>query len=106
MARALIHLPDRARRGEVIEVRVTLAHPMETGHRRGNDGRLLPRDIARSFVCRYDGAPVLRVEMFPAVSAYPYFAFHLRASHSGELVFTWQGDNGFAHSETRRLVVA
>lgn len=105
MARTLIHVPERVRAGEVIEIRVTLSHPMETGHRRGNDGALLPRDIVRRFTCRLDGREVFSAELFPAVAAYPYFAFHLRAAHSGTLSFGWEGDNGFAHTETRPLVV-
>ena len=42
MARALIHMPEAARRGEVIEIRALIGHPMETGYRPGADGRVLP----------------------------------------------------------------
>ena len=38
MARALINLPARARRGEVIEIKTLIAHPMETGYRLGPTG--------------------------------------------------------------------
>ncbi len=38
MARTLINAPATARRGEVIEIRATIAHPMETGFRRNNLG--------------------------------------------------------------------
>ena len=105
MAGTLIHIPDRVRAGEVIELRVTISHAMETGHRRDSSGRLLPRDILRRFVCRLDGREVFSAELFPAVSAYPYFAFHLRATRSAKLDFSWEGDNGFAQTETRPLVV-
>ena len=47
MARTLIQAPASARKGEAIEVRVTIAHAMETGFRPGADGRVLPRDIVR-----------------------------------------------------------
>ena len=42
MARALVNVPKTARRGEVIEVKVLLAHPMETGFRPGPDGAVAP----------------------------------------------------------------
>ena len=42
-------MPSRARRGEVIEVRATIAHPMETGFRPGADGRPVVRNILQRF---------------------------------------------------------
>lgn len=104
-ARTLIHLPVTARSGEVVELRVTIAHPMETGYRSDNEGRVVPRDILRRFSCRFEGELVFSAELFPAVAAYPYFAFHLRATRSGRLAFTWEGDHGFAQTETRSLIV-
>ena len=43
-ARTLIQFPATARRGEVIQVRVTISHGMETGYRPGMDGKPIPRD--------------------------------------------------------------
>ena len=106
MARTLIQVPASARAGEVIEVRVTIAHPMETGFRPGADGKVLPRDIIRRFTCRYDGETVFSAELFSAISANPYVAFHLKAEASGMLEFEWQGDNGFSQVERRPLQVA
>ena len=105
MARTLIQVPASARKGEVIEVRVTIAHPMETGYRPGADGRVLPRDIIRRFSCRYNGEVAFSAELFPAISANPYLSFHLLAADSGTLEFEWQGDNGFAQVERRTLQV-
>jgi sulfur-oxidizing protein SoxZ len=105
MARTLIQVPASARKGELIEVRVTIAHPMETGYRPGADGRVLPRDIIRRFTCRYEGEVVFAADLFPAISANPYLSFHLLAAESGTLEFEWQGDNGFAQTERRALQV-
>ena len=98
-ARTLISLPKTARRGDVVEVRVTIGHPMETGYRPGADGKRLPRDIIQRFSCRYDGETVFAAELFPAISANPYLAFHTVATQSGTLEFRWEGDNGFSHTE-------
>lgn len=105
MARAIIEMPGSARRGEVIAVRVLIAHPMETGYRPGADGRVLPRDIIRRFTCRYEGEVVFAAELAPAISANPYLAFHVAATDSGTLEFEWQGDNGFRQVERRALQV-
>ena len=105
-ARTLIQFPATAGRGEVIQVRVTIAHGMETGYRPGMDGRRVPRDILRTFSCRYNGETVFSAELYPAIAANPFFAFHLVADQSGTLEFEWQGDHGFSQVERRPLQVA
>jgi sulfur-oxidizing protein SoxZ len=106
MARTLIQAPATVQRGEAFEVRVTIAHPMETGYRPGADGRTVPRDIIRRFTCRYEGEVVMSAELAPAIAANPYLSFHVRADASGTLEFEWQGDNGFSQIERRPVQVA
>lgn len=106
VTRALIHLPKPAPSGTVIEIRCTLQHAMETGHRRDGNGQLVPRDIANRFECRLNGNLVFAADLYPAVAANPYLAFTLRAQRAGNLDFSWTGDGGFRHQETRALVLA
>ena len=106
MARALLTVPKTARRGEVIEIRALIAHPMETGYRPGADGQTLPRDLIRRFTCRYDGEVVFAAELYAAVAANPYLAFTTVATASGTLEFVWEGDNGFAQTERAAIAVA
>jgi sulfur-oxidizing protein SoxZ len=106
MARALINAPTSAKRGEVIEIRATIGHPMETGFRPGDDGKLLARNIIKRFACRYNGETVFSAELFSAISANPHLAFYTVATDSGTLTLTWEGDNGFAQTETISLAVA
>lgn len=101
--RALLHAPASARRGEVVEIRALIAHPMETGHRRDSDGRLLPRDLVRTLEARFDGELVFAAELHAAIAANPYLAFHLRLPASGTLTVRWAGDRGFAHAESVRI---
>lgn len=109
MARTLINVPPSSKRGDVIEIRALLQHPMETGYRPGADGKTLPRDIVRRFSCRYnDGTGdelIVSADTFPAIAANPYFSFYTVATGSGTLTFTWEGDNGFAQTETVMLKV-
>ena len=104
--RALVRLPAIARPGEIIEVRVLLQHPMETGFRPGADGQTLPRNIITRVEARFEGALVFAADCFSAVAANPYISFPLRATSSGALTLSFTGDNGFAHSENARLTVA
>lgn len=105
MARGLLTVPARASRGEVIEVRAIVQHPMESGFRVDAMGRSQQRDIIRRIEARFNGALVFAADLHPAVAANPYVSFHLRMSDSGELQVNWRGDNGFAHGESARIVV-
>jgi len=55
MARALINVPPKAKRGQVIEIKTLISHIMETGFRHDNVGKPIPRNIITSFVARYNG---------------------------------------------------
>ena len=105
MARTLINAPKTAKRGEVIEIRATIGHPMETGYRPDDNGKILARDIIKKFSCRYNGELVFSAELFSAVAANPYLAFNTVATDSGTLALTWEGDNGFSQTETLTLTV-
>ncbi len=115
-ARTLVTVPKGAKRGDIIEIRVLVQHPMETGYRRSSEGAMLARDLIRTFSCRFvntalttantAGDLVFGATMHAAIAANPYLSFNLRAEASGSLVFEWLGDNGFAHRETVALLVA
>lgn len=106
MARAIVNLPARARRGEIIEIKALVAHDMETGFRRTQLGALIPRDIITQFICTYNGAEIFRAEFHPAIAANPYLAFSTRATESGTIVCKWTGDNGYMHTESAAITVA
>ena len=92
MALARIQLPDEIKRGQIIEVRVFIQHPMETGFR-VEAGKRVPRNAIHSLVCRYNGAEVFRATMSPGIAANPYLKFYTRAADSGELEFWWLDDD-------------
>ena len=103
--RALLHAPAQARVGEVVEIRATAAHPMETGYRRSSEGDLLPRKLLRHVVATFEGQPVFSAELHAAVSANPYLSFWLRVPSSGQLVVRWAADDGLTQ-ELRATIQA
>ena len=105
MVRALINVPTTAKRGDVIEIKTLISHPMESGYRVGTNGTMIPRDIIRQFVCTYNGEDVFRAELSPAIAANPLISFFTDATESGTITFEWRGDNGFAASETAPITV-
>jgi sulfur-oxidizing protein SoxZ len=105
MARVLISLQQRVKRGETLEIKTLIAHPMETGYRLDNKGGTIPRDIINRFVCTYNGVEIFRAELFPAIAANPFIAFFTVATESGELVFSWTDDHGQTQREARQITV-
>ena len=105
MASALINVPRKAKRGDVIEIKTLMSHIMETGFRHTSAGELVPRDIITSFVCRYNGNEIFRADLFPAIAANPYLSFFTVAKESGKLEFEWIGDNGFAETASAAITV-
>jgi sulfur-oxidizing protein SoxZ len=105
MTRALINVPAKARRGEVIEIKALIQHNMETGFRYTTAGERIARDIIHTFAARYNGEEIFRAELHAALSANPFVTFHTVAAESGVIELQWTGDNGFAAREQARIVV-
>jgi sulfur-oxidizing protein SoxZ len=106
MARALINVPAKAVRGQVIEIKTLIQHQMETGYRPDNNGKLVPRDIINRFVCTYNGVEIFRADLHPAIAANPFLSFFTVATESGTLAFTWTGDGGKSYVEKANITVA
>jgi sulfur-oxidizing protein SoxZ len=105
MASALINVPRKAKRGDVIEIKTLMSHIMETGYRHTASGQLVPRDIITSFTCRYNGTEIFRADLFPAIAANPFVTFFTVARESGKLEFEWIGDNGFSETASATISV-
>jgi sulfur-oxidizing protein SoxZ len=94
MAAPRIRVPANAKKGEVIEIKTMLDHKMETGTRKDESGKVVPRKLINSFVCKFNGAEVMRSNWATAVSENPYLAFKVAASESGKFEFEWHEDGG------------
>jgi sulfur-oxidizing protein SoxZ len=106
MALARIQLPEGIRRGELIEVRIVIQHPMETGFRTDQSGRRVKRNAIHSLACRYNGVEVFKATLGSGVAANPYLRFFTRAVDSGELEFWWLDDDEVEGTARAKLVVS
>ena len=105
MGAARVRMPANAKRGEVIEIRTLVQHPMESGFRLNNTGKEIPRHIIESFDCTYNGREIFRATLHPAVSTNPFFTFYAVAAESGDFVFTWKDDQGGVATATSHIDV-
>src|SRR3978361_876528 len=104
-ARTLINVPQKARRGEVIQIKTLISHIMETGFRRDHVGALVARDIITSFTCTYNGETIFEAARYPALAANPFIPFPTVATESGTIAFQWTGDNGFSQDASAKITV-
>jgi sulfur-oxidizing protein SoxZ len=94
MADSRVNVPAENRRGEPMEVRITIRHAMETGYRTDEAGKPIPRNVIRRFACRYNDELVFAVRMSSGIAANPYLRFFVTARESGTLDFEWIDDAG------------
>jgi sulfur-oxidizing protein SoxZ len=100
-----IVMPATAKKGQAVEVKTIIQHPMETGYRRDHRGAVIPRDIIKRVVVTYAGKEVFTVDATQGIAANPYFAFHIKASETADVVFTWTDEAGVESRQTRKLTV-
>lgn len=100
-----IRVPANPKKGEVIEVKTLITHPMETGQRKDAAGATIPRKIVNTMTVTFNGKPVFQAKLEPAISANPYLSFHMRAEESGTLIFTWKDDGGAEYKAEQKITV-
>ncbi len=105
MSVARLLVPSQAKRGEVVEIRIAIQHPMETGFRMSNLGKVIPKNTISNLVCRYNGADVFRAEMGSGIAANPYLQFYIVALESGNVEFSWADDAGEKGSASSAITV-
>jgi len=81
--------------GDVADVRVLMAHPMETGQRKDAAGKLVPLHFIQSITAQLNGKTVFAADVSQAVSRNPVFAFKVKGAKAGDkLSITWQDNTG------------
>ncbi len=105
-AKPRIKIPDSAKAGEVIEVKTLISHVMETGQRKDQDGKTIPRNIVHTFEAKFAGKTVITAKLYSGISPNPYLAFFMKVPGPGEMEFSWVDDTGVKISEKVVLKVA
>ncbi|MCW5624071.1 MAG: thiosulfate oxidation carrier complex protein SoxZ [Burkholderiales bacterium] len=90
--------------GDVVEVKVLIAHVMETGQRKNAAGDPIPAHFIQTVEALCNDRTVLSAEWGPAISANPYFAFKFIGAKKGDTVsVTWTDSKG--DSRTDEVVI-
>jgi sulfur-oxidizing protein SoxZ len=81
--------------GDVADVRVLMAHPMETGQRKDAAGKIVPMHFIQTITALLNGKTVFNADVSQAVSRNPVFAFKLKGVKAGDKIsITWTDNKG------------
>lgn len=81
--------------GDVATLRVLMQHPMETGQRKGDDGKLVPVHFIQQFTVTLNGKPLVDGQLNTSVSRNPLFTFRARGIKAGDkLAVRWVDNLG------------
>ncbi|MEO7254572.1 MAG: thiosulfate oxidation carrier complex protein SoxZ [Casimicrobium sp.] len=82
-------------KGDVTEVRVLMAHVMETGQRKDSAGKVVPAFHIQDVTATWNGKPVLAAQFGPAVSQNPVMNFSFKGGAKGDkVVVSWTDTKG------------
>ena len=101
-----IKIPATATKGQVIEIKTMVQHPMESGLRKDPAGNIIPRKIINKMTCTFNGKPCFETALHQAIAANPYLAFFAKVNESGVFEFSWTDEDGTVLSEKASIAVS
>jgi sulfur-oxidizing protein SoxZ len=82
-------------KGDVADIRVLIAHPMETGLRKDAKGEIVPLHFIQNVVVTHNGKTVYEGQWSQAVSRNPVFAVRIKGAKVGDKIsVTWTDNKG------------
>jgi len=85
--------------GDVADVRVLMAHPMETGLRK-QGGKVVPAHYIQTITAQLNGRTVFSADISQAISRNPVFAFKVKGAKAGDkVVITWKDNEGQSRTD-------
>ena len=93
-------------KGNVADIRVLIAHPMETGQRKDSSGRLVPPHFIQNVVVTLNGNVVYEAQWSQAISRNPVFVVRVKGAKVGDKVLVSWTDNRNDKRTDEAVVVA
>jgi sulfur-oxidizing protein SoxZ len=94
--------------GDVVEVKVLMLHPMETGQRQDpKTGEKIPVHFIQNVTATLNGKTVLEAQWSQAVSKNPFLGFKVKGGKVGDkLMITWTDNKGDKRSDEVTVTAA
>ena len=82
-------------KGDVAEVRILMAHPMETGQRKDAAGNTVPPHFIQAMTVEVGGKKVIDGHVGTSVSRNPVFGFKVKGAKVGDkVIVSWVDNKG------------
>jgi sulfur-oxidizing protein SoxZ len=93
--------------GDKVEVKILMAHQMETGQRKDANGQLVPAHFIQNVTATCNGKTVLSAQWGPAVSRNPFLSFRFKGAAKGDkLQVTWVDNKGDQRTDEAVIALA
>ena len=94
--------------GDVVDVKVLMNHPMETGQRQDpKTGQKVPVHFIQTVTATLNGKTVLDAQWSQAISKNPFLGFKVKGGKVGDkLVITWTDNKGDKRSDEVAVTAA
>jgi sulfur-oxidizing protein SoxZ len=87
-------------RDGAVNVKILVAHEMETGQRKDASGKLVPPHFIQNVRATYQGKVVLSAQWGPAISKNPFLEFNFKGGRKGDkIVVTWEDNKGESRTD-------
>ena len=91
----------------IVEVKVLMSHPMETGRRKNAVGETEPAHFIQLVSATLNGKTVLEAQWGTGISKNPYLTFRLKSAKVGDKVaVSWVDNKGVTESIENAFVAA
>lgn len=78
----------------IVDVKILMKHDMESGQRKGPDGKNIPPWFINTVVVKAQGKDVFSANFGTAVSKDPFINFKYKGSKSDKISVTWTDNRG------------
>ena len=81
--------------GAKVEVKILMAHEMETGRRKDSKGETIPAHFIQNVTATHNGKTVLSAQWGTAISKNPFLSFRFTGGKPGDkITVTWVDNRG------------
>ena len=86
------------------EVRVLMAHIMETGQRKDSSGNVIPAHYIEDVTATVGDRTVLSAKWGPAISQNPFLHFKYKGAKAGDTIkVTWKDNKGETRTDEAKI---
>jgi sulfur-oxidizing protein SoxZ len=93
--------------GDVVDVRILMLHPMETGARKDSKGDIVPPHFIQNVAVTHNGKTVLDAQWSQAISRNPFLGLRIKGAKVGDkLSVTWVDNKGDTRTDEATVAAA